>query len=142
MTIDEVKEQLANVASRDRKLEYLSDELQRVSSIVTGGAVRYDKTLVQTSPRGDQLEEKVIKLLEIKEQILDLYIRQYEDKNRIMDALWEREDARYRQVLYLTYIKGKASAEVAEELGYTDSHVRHLNQAAIKEIARIWHDAD
>lgn len=138
MTTEEIKKQLRDVSFRESQIAEMEEEIERVLSIATGGAVSYDSDRIQKSPRADGLESKVIELVEIKEKVIELYIKNINEKLHIMEQLFAMSDERYRQVLYRHYIKGERLTTIANEMGYSYERCRHLNSEALRAAVESW----
>lgn len=107
-----------------------------------GGGIQADK--VQTSPKGDALERRVIDGLErygkIQEDILkrreELWARQDEAMERIMTL----KDGNRKNFLLLHYIDGLTLTEVAMNLGHTEpSRIYHLKDEALRYFDQVGH---
>lgn len=97
--------------------------------------VSYDTTRVQKSV--DNLMERYIIRTEELEEIIAETEQAIHDKKRELDKKLRQLDFKYYLVLRLRYINLLEWHEVAEQLGFSESHVFRLHGEALKRIGNI-----
>ena len=128
-------EYLCRVRDFDATLTNLRDEIDSLyerASGISSPALTADR--VQTSSSLESPQERILPKI-------DKDIRRYEAeynrylrlRKRIVDQINRMPDWRHVRILYLTYIKGWHSYEIADEMNYVPEHVRRLRKQALDE---------
>lgn len=134
MTAKEYLQQLhrADVIINQR-IQEKADLQLRLSSV---GGFDYTKERVQTSLSvGARYERKVVKILELENEI-DCLIDNYVDlKHKIIGEIHELQNSKYIEILYKRYVEEKRLEEVAVEMNYTFQYVILLHGYALKEFS-------
>ena len=103
----------------------------------SGGAIRYDRDRVVSSPRTDLLEAQVIRLADLDREIkADIVIYQ-ELKNKIINEIHQLDDERYITVLHKTYVEHKGYNRISDEMRYSVDHVKHLLADALDAFCEL-----
>ena len=119
----------------DATLTNLRDEIDSLyerASGVSSPALNADR--VQTSSSLESPQERILPKI-------DKDIRRYEAeynrylrlRKKIIDQINRMDDWRHVRILYLTYVKGWHSYEIADEMNYVPEHVRRLRKQALDE---------
>ena len=128
-------EYLCRVRDFDATLTNLRDEIDSLyerASGVSSPTLNVDR--VQTSGSPESPQERILPKI-------DKDIRRYEAeynrylrlRKRIVDQINRMPDWRHVRILYLTYVKGWHSYEIADEMNYVPEHVRRLRKQALDE---------
>ena len=91
---------------------------------------------VQTSQRGDGLENEAIKCVELERQIREQIQEFTNKKNIIISRIQALTDIRCIQVLYRRYVRYMSFESIAVELNYSYDHVTRLHAKALKDFER------
>lgn len=123
--------------SIDRRLRFLRARAEGMRGI------SYDADRVQTSP-GNSLEAAVVDMVQIETEYRDLiaeYAAAVATRSKQITAM---ADARYAEILWLRYIettdRGRQMTldDIAEEMGYSKSHIARLHGAALQAFAKAY----
>ena len=126
---------LSKIRDYDAVLTNLRDEIDMLyerASGVSSPALNADK--VQTSGSLESPQERILPKI-------DRDIRRYQEeynrylrlRKKIIDQINRMDDWRHARILYLTYVKGWHSYEIADEMNYVPEHVRRLRKQALDE---------
>lgn len=123
---------LMQIKDYDAKLTNLRDEIDSLYVRAAGVSSMSLGEKVQTSSAGGSPQEKFLPKIhkEIKayEDTYNHYLRL---RKRIVDQINRMPDWRHKRILYLTYIKGWHSPQIADELNYSREWVRQLRSEAL-----------
>ena len=86
---------------------------------------------VQTSQRGDGLENEAIKCVELERQIREQIQEFTNKKNIIISRIQALNDIRCIQVLYRRYVRYMSFESIAFELNYRYDHVTRINKKSL-----------
>ena len=133
------KEYLSQAAVLKRRIKQLEDRIEELRTEVSSPkAIRYDKDMVQSSPRSDvlasymiRLEREKSKLLKAKDNYLDLYA---EIRQRIIQVM----PGIYADVLYMRYLEQKTLVQIADELNYSYEWICKLHGRALLAVSRLF----
>lgn len=100
---------------------------------------------VQSSPRGDQMERRVIKYVETIErlqvQLIEKKSQMLERQDEAFARIMELKEGHRRDFLVLYYIEGMSYAEISFEMGHSEqSRIYHLRDEAIEYFAKVARD--
>lgn len=121
------KEYLGQIRLADIKIRQLQDRLDSMKSL--GGAIQYDKPLVQSTPANIQ-EDKLITLIDMEREIEEEKTRQEDLKNRITLEIQRLEAPQYIQILYYRYVLCMRPEEVAVVMNYEYDSARIITKRA------------
>lgn len=127
-------EYLSQIKDFDITITNLQDEIDALYKQASGLSSPAFEERVQTSTNGDSPQEKI--LLKLEKHILtytNLKNRYLRLRKKIVDQIDNLDDWRYKRILYLTYIKGWHSYEIADEMNYAPESVRRFRQQALDE---------
>ena len=121
------REYLLQIRNAEIAIRQMVERLDSMKSL--GGAIQYDKPLVQSTPENIQ-EEKLIELIDMEREIwgkkADLEIL----KSKITLEIQELTNAQYVRILYYKYVLGMRTEEIAVVMNYQYSSVRKILQRA------------
>ena len=124
-------EYLSQIKDFDITITNLQDEIDALYKQASGLSSPAFGERVQTSTSGDSPQEKI--LLKLEKHILtytNLKNRYLRLRKKIVDQIDNLDDWRYKRILYLTYIKGWHTAEIADEMNYVPETVRRMRAEA------------
>jgi hypothetical protein len=118
----------------DQVLSNLKDEIdalyERASGVSSPGM---DSDHVQMTITGASPQERILpQLLTDLETYKNKYNRYLRLRKKRVDQINRMSDWRYCRILYLTYIRGWHSPQIAEEMGYNIDYIRVLRGEALK----------
>jgi len=132
--IEMIKAEIRVLRKQRREIEF---QISKLSTPVSYPSVRYQEIKIDrkyaTPPKLEALWgrlEEINKELDAKEK--DLKALEYRKNN--IDKIIEKMDRPKNKVAILREVKGKTLAEIADELGYSESHVKRLSAEISQEI--------
>ena len=133
------KEYLAQAQRLKRRYETALEELDTIRSMAGDvGAIRYDKDIVQSSPKNDQLAEYMIKLEKAETRALKASEEYFEAFVNISNQINMISPQTYSDILYLRYVHGMKLWDIAEELNYDYDWIRALHGRALSEFGKCF----
>ena len=114
------KDYLKQIERLDKCIEQKQiecDEL-RLRAGSTGG-IQYGER-VQTTPSGDALEKKVVKYVQLEQEIDEMIDRFVDLKHKIIDEIQELSEVKHIDVLFKRYVQYKSLEQIAVEMNYSD----------------------
>lgn len=141
------KDYLSQIKILDIRIKHKLDELDDLRLMATAtGSVSTDKVNIISSPRQDGLENKVIRVVELSEEIdkdIDKYV---EKKHKIIEQIGELDKEKHIQLLYDRYVKYLKFEQISINLGYDYTYCRQIHAEALKSFAEKYglenNDAD
>lgn len=115
------KEYLGQIRLAEMKIKHLEDRLASMNSL--GGAIQYDKTIVQSTPE-NITENQLIDLIDMERDIIAEKISLERLKNKVTLEIHELRNPQYVQILYYRYVLGKRPEEIAVLMCYEYESVR------------------
>lgn len=130
--MEATKEYLNTVHRLSVKIKRKEEELDilKTERASTGNFSTDEK--VKSSKSKDKVSALAIEIVTLEKEIEELRAEKATVKKDINSILNEMEDEILYSVLHLRYIQGKTVEAIADELGYTDRHIRNLNNDAIE----------
>lgn len=130
--MEATKEYLNTVRRLSVKIKRKEEELEilKIERASTGNFSTDEK--VKSSKSKDKVSALAIEIVTLEKEIEELRAEKATVKKDINSILNEIEDEKLYSVLHLRYIQGKTVEAIADELGYTDRHIRNLNNDAIE----------
>ncbi len=134
-----IKEYLTQV----RKLRILIDQREReLESLRTArfgcvNGVDYGRIPVKGSRRvGGSFEQASIKALDLEGEIAGLIEQYNELQHTIIGQIQQLKKPEHMQILYKRYVEEKRWGLIADEMGYSCDHIRHLHGFALLDFAK------
>lgn len=118
------------ISAKQKELDGLR---QRMSGV---GGMDYDKPKVKTSHSADMMGDRIIKYMELEEEIRSMIDELVTKRDLITNQIFALSDPRYVRVLTLRYVDGKQFQDIADEMNYTFRHIINLHNAALKTFER------
>ena len=134
--LEDVRSLYQWIRYRDKRVKDLEEDI-----VSYGGTQIGDR--VQTSPRGDTLEKRVIKYVETIErmqmQIIEKKQELIEKQDDAFRRIMELKEGRRRDFLIMYYIEGLSYSDISFALGHSElSRVYHLRDEALEYFAQMW----
>lgn len=137
------KRYLKQIIRLDRSIKYRKEQLAELKELSTSiGSLDYSKDIVDTTPTGDGLANKIIKIADLEAEITRKMILYTAKKNQIIEEIESLEDTNYADILMKKYVEDKSLEEVAVEMGYSYDRVRHMHGLALVEFEKIRKDKE
>lgn len=132
------REYLQQLHALDVRMQQLTEQYTELrATAATLSATRYDHEPVSGSKRPYGLEKAIIGYLTLAEQIEERRTAFFVIRQRIIADIQSLSDYRQMQVLYMHYVLYKPLAVVADEIGYSLSHVKGVQTKGLAEIQKI-----
>lgn len=135
----DIKTALRQLRSEKKEIQELKLLRESKVSMLTSGAMRYDKPKVKTSPE-DMMLKLGSEIADLDREI-EKHIRSLISKEKDCIAvinLIEKSD--YRRLLYMRYIEDRPMTweAISAELGYSESDIKRKHGQALDEARRFW----
>lgn len=132
------REYLQQLHALDVRMQQLTEQYMELrATAATLSATRYDREPVSGSKCPYGLEKAIIGYLTLAEQIEERRTAFFVIRQRIIADIQSLSDYRQMQVLYMHYVLYKPLAVVADEIGYSLSHVKGVQTKGLAEIQKI-----
>jgi len=133
------REYLLQLRRLEHKIEWYSEESERIRAVLLPKGITYDKDKVQTSV-SDKVIDDISKLIDI-DNIYMKTIREYHEKrNLIISQIYGLTIQNHIDVLEKVYLSDKPLEICADEMGYTYDRVRHIHIEALKAFEELFLD--
>lgn len=119
------------------KMEQLNNEYRAMwqNAIHSGAAKEGER--VQISGAKDKLSEDVARIVDAENNLVKRWHYYAQERDKIISHIEMLSDARLEQILFKRYAEEKGFEEIAEELDYSEGHVRRLHAEAIKAFRKL-----
>lgn len=102
----------------------------------TGGIEYGDR--VQTSQMGDTLEKKVVKYVQIEQEINEMIDRFVDIKHEIINQIQGLSEVKHIDVLFKKYVQYKSLEQIAVEMNYSYPYIKELHGYALADFERTY----
>lgn len=128
------RDYLKKIKHNALKIRALQDQLEELKAgQVYMDAITYDKERVQSS---GSMESKYIlqsqKIISLQQDITKLIEEYHAEKQYIVEQINELGDELYAEILYKRYVLYKSMADIANDMGYSESYINHCHLDALK----------
>ena len=132
------KEYLKQIEKLDKCIDQKQIECDSLRLLAeSNGSIQYGER-VQTSPQGDTLEKKVLKYVQMEQEINDMVDRFVDLKHKIIDEIQGLSEVKHIDVLFKKYVQYKSLEQIAVEMNYTYQYVRELHGHALQDFERTY----
>lgn len=120
-----------------KSLDEMCQELR--ASLIPSGT-RYDRVIVQTSPKGDQYEEVFSEIDEVERKIRDHLKELTEKYSKAVEMITQLEDSDQRTVIATYYLSADRPTwdEVADKMHYSKRRILDFHEQAMVRLEDIW----
>lgn len=136
MTRKEAKNELRPIKDMEKDIRSIELEIERLTIVATRMTPSYDADKISTAQR-NRLEEAVIKMVEYKERLSSLMLRNLDYKNRCLNKIQMIEPQSLRKLLIYYYYQGRTLEEISELIDKTPRWTYELFCSALDEYAKI-----
>lgn len=133
MTRGELFKRLNKVDDINAALLCVQMQIDRLEGCLQGHAIRYDQDKVQTSPK-DAVAEVMCDLEGLLKKQARLRIAMTRAVADVAGLIDRVDDKNLSLVMHYRYMACLSWREVADKMGYAESHLFKLHDAAIKKI--------
>lgn len=131
------REYLSQLNRLEKKIDRYLEEIQRIRLMLLPKGITYDKDKVQISV-ADKVTDDIIKLIELEEKCTKAVRAYHEQRDHIIEEIFNIPTQRYSDVLEKVYLDKKSLKKCAELLDYDYNHIRHLHIEALKEFEKTY----
>lgn len=132
-----VKEYLEQIKVLDIKIDQKQKQLDELRLKAYGDkSPSIGKSLIQSSPSGDQMESSVVKYVDLEREIESMIDTYTDTKNRIINEIQSLDDHRYIDLLYKRYVEYKAFETISNEMKYNPDWTRRLHIQALNDFCK------
>lgn len=133
------KEYLRQLRTAEIKIEQKEEELERLKSSLESISTGTDGERVQTTPR-DKVSEDVPQMVDLKREIESDIKELLILKNKIINEIQSMDNPVYINILYKRYVQYKSLEEIAVEMSYSYTRLRHLHGRALQGFKKKYID--
>ena len=134
----QARQELQQIHKIDTQIRQKEDQLRELELQLTqAGGIEYGRERVQASPIPDRLQNDIIKLVDLKEQIIKERVEYLQKKEQVIQDIHGLEDPREMDILVKRYIEGKTWDRIADEMNYSIRRVHQLHRQALENIETL-----
>lgn len=137
----EAREYLEKVKKIDKLIENKMIEMSQWQAIAEGTSMSGTGDRVQTSGSLHKMEDAVIRIVEIKNEINDIILKNMDYKQDVISTI-EQLEPNYYDVLHKIYIQGMQLAEVVVAYQSTMRSVTRRKAKALKQLQNILNERE
>lgn len=120
----------------EAEVSYRKGRIRELRSLAEGLRSPSSGDRVQNSGSGDKLGEAIIKVIDAQERLAEVW-DDYERLTLLIDSRLLQLKPIHREVLRRRYLMREPSPVTAEELHYSDVHIRRLRAEALEAYAEL-----
>lgn len=132
MTREELKDYKHNQKWIEGRLEYIEEYRTNITNIT---AVLSDMSKGSREVK-DSMAEKVAKLLDTMNELLDKIVKENKKQKEILEQL-DKVEQPYKLILEKVYIQGKSLVTTASEMDYNYEYMKRMNGIALNKFDKI-----
>lgn len=137
-----VKEYLLNIKKLKRAIRLKQEEIEELRTLATSITVKTGEEPVQTSGTSDKVGNIVAKIVDLQRDMEDSMIEYLKQRAECVKLLEQMQEVDEREVLYRRYVQDMKWEEVAQAMGYSNTHVRGtLHDTAIINFENLIHNS-
>lgn len=133
------KEYLRQLKTASIKIEQKEDELERLKAAAESISANTESERVQTTPK-DRVSEDVARIMDLKEEINRDIEKLLILRNKIINEIQSLDSPVYIDILYKRYVEYKTLEEIAVEMSYSYTRLRHLHGRALQGFKKKYMD--
>lgn len=133
----DAKEYLKQIEVLNAKIEHKKQRAKEYRDIaLCSGGFDYSKERVVSSNLGGQIENRVIRYVELEQEIADDIYNLQIMKDRITAEIHNLDKALYMKILFKRYVECKKLGQVAREMKMSYDRARHAHLEALKNFEK------
>lgn len=133
-------EYLEGIKIADREINRKIEKLARLKALATKTTASADGERVQASGSMEQMADRTIEIIMLKQEINDEIDRFVDYKNSAIELLRRLHNRKYSEILYKRYIKYKSLYRIAKEKNADYENVKHLHKKALEKFDKETQD--
>lgn len=123
---------LSEIELLKRQLEKIEPEY--VEDSVTGSDIEYPYTKHKMNIEGYDLDTYKKKIARTNRRIISKMNELVEEKDSLIDFIYNLEDTEIRQIFIYKYIDGMVWREIAKKMSYSETAIRDKHRYVLKNI--------
>ena len=132
------KEYLLQIEVLAAKIEHKRQRAKEYRELaLCSGGFDYSKERVQTSNLGGQIENPVVRYVELEQEAVQDELMLQQMKDRITGEIHNINNADFIKLLYKRYVECKSLGQVTKEMQYSYDRIRHMHGEALKAFEKI-----
>lgn len=140
MTVDEIKSEFHRVRDNRRRILALRRKAEELRQSAMGGAIRYDKDHIQSTPMNYQ-EQVLIEAADL-DQAADILVDEGDKlRSKLLNMINKLEDIEEQIVLIGHYFNNKSFSGMALNDDYDRTTYWHRKEVAIEKISKLSTDS-
>ena len=113
------------------QIEYIESQKETINRL---------STILSDMPKGskkvyDEEAEKLVKLEDCFEELMNKILIEEEKQKEIVEEVNKMEYP-FKNILFKKYIQGKTLVTVADDMGYSYEHMKHMNKIAVNKFEK------
>lgn len=133
------KEYLRQLRTAEIKIEQKEEELERLKASLESISTGTDSERVQTTPK-DRLSEEITRIVDLEKEINSDLGALLMLRNKIINEIQSMDNPVYINILYKRYVQYKSLEEIAVEMSYSYTRLRHLHGRALQGFKKKYID--
>lgn len=131
------KQYLLQIKYAESKVRRINDQLATVRAEMSAlKSPAYDADRVQTSATSDKMLNLIIRYGEIEQKLTEEVNSLLTTREKIISEIESLENDKYRETLYLVYVKHMGWDDIAAEMHYTRRRVEQIHGLALLEFSK------
>lgn len=134
----DAREYLNQIQRYDKIRRNKLEELEYLESLAQGiKSFSYDSERVQTSGPCDKIGETVAKIVDLKNDIIEITNKCLEVRIEVTKTIDSVTNSVFYDILFKRYAEGKSLDVIADEVGYSYQRTKELHLSAIAAVKKI-----
>lgn len=134
MTTRQYLHQIENYDNRIKNKLIEEEQLNSLSTSVSAIPIREK---VQTSVKHDPMGDMIAKIFDLRDEISKMAAEFLEKKQEIIRTIEQVDDPVLYNILFKHYVEYKSLVRIADEMGYSEIHMKRMHLKAIAEVKKI-----
>jgi DNA-directed RNA polymerase specialized sigma subunit len=136
------KEYLNQIRDTRQVIEAERDRLRDMKELALSvGTKELKADRVQTSIKNEGLEGSVGNYVDYERKIIERIEGYLKLQDRIVDEIYAMNcDKKFKEIHNLRYVHLMRLGDIANQMGYTDTHIRHLHSQALEVFAKQYRE--
>lgn len=128
---------LRQIENYDNRIKNKLIEEEQLSSLSTSVSAIPVGEKVQTSVKRDPMGDMIAKIFDLREEISKMISEFLQKKQEIVRTIEQVEDPLLYNILFKHYVEYKSLVRIADEMGYSEIHMKRMHLKAIAEVKKI-----
>lgn len=132
------KQYLGQINALKKEISRRRRELKEARELAESvGGFDYSAEVVKSSKTGDALERKVLKVVELTEEIENNINGCLNIQKRITAEIEQVQNETLKELLFMRYVEGLRLETIADRLNYSYSRTKHMHGIALLEFDKL-----